>query len=102
MNRPRSLSLVVIAVFLAAVVTASAYPEALRNWLQEDGPAEWATFFAFLFAGAINIYVAYNYEESVWVNFKLFGLFGITFIFLLLQTLWLSRYMTESEQEDGE
>lgn len=55
----------------------------------------WVAFF--LFAGSANIYVAYNYEEPVWVNFKLFGLFGITFVFLLLQTLWLSRHMTDTD-----
>ncbi len=60
----------------------------------------WVGFF--IFAGAANIYVAYNFEESVWVNFKLFGLFGITFVFLLLQTFWLSRYMDDSEQKGGE
>ena len=26
--------------------------------------------------GALNLYVAYNFAESVWVNFKLFGLIG--------------------------
>lgn len=55
----------------------------------------WVGFF--VFSGAANIYVAYTYEEAVWVNFKLFGLFGITFVFLVLQTLWLSRHMTEPE-----
>ena len=55
----------------------------------------WVVFF--VFAGAANIYVAYNYEESVWVNFKLFGLFGITFVFLVLQTLWLSRHMPDPD-----
>ena len=59
----------------------------------------WVGFF--LFAGAANIYVAYSYEEATWVNFKLFGLFGITFVFLLLQTLWLSRHMTEPNKEDS-
>jgi len=60
----------------------------------------WVVFF--IFAGAANIYVAYSYAESTWVNFKLFGLFGITFVFLLLQTIWLSRFMTEGDQNDGE
>jgi len=58
----------------------------------------WVGFF--IFAGTANIYVAYRYEEAVWVNFKLFGLFGITFVFLVLQTLWLSRYITEPDEAD--
>jgi len=27
----------------------------------------------FLVAGALNLYVAFNFSESTWVNFKLFG-----------------------------
>ncbi len=56
----------------------------------------WVAFF--IFAGAVNIYVAYNYAEATWVNFKLFGLFGMTFVFLVLQSLWLSRYISEPDQ----
>ena len=56
----------------------------------------WVGFF--IFAGTANIYVAYSYEEAVWVNFKLFGLFGITFVFLVLQALWMSRHMTDPDK----
>jgi intracellular septation protein len=55
----------------------------------------WVAFF--IFAGALNIYVAYQFDEATWVNFKLFGLFGLTFVFLLLQSVWLSRFL-----EDGD
>jgi intracellular septation protein len=59
----------------------------------------WVGFF--IFAGFANIYVAYNYDEATWVNFKLFGLFGITFVFLVLQTLWLSRHMGDEAEEQS-
>lgn len=49
----------------------------------------WAAFF--LVSGTANIYVAYNFPEHVWVNFKLFGLLGLTVVFVLLQGAWLSR-----------
>jgi intracellular septation protein len=49
----------------------------------------WVAFFAV--SGAANIYVAYNFPENVWVNFKLFGLLGLTLVFVLLQAAWLSR-----------
>jgi intracellular septation protein len=49
----------------------------------------WVAFF--LASGAANLYVAYNFPEHVWVNFKLFGLLGLTFVFVLLQAAWLSR-----------
>jgi intracellular septation protein len=60
----------------------------------------WVVFF--IVAGCANIYVAYNYEEATWVNFKLFGLFGMTFVFLVLQTLWLSRHITDTPANDEE
>jgi intracellular septation protein len=64
-----------------------------RIWKQLN--LAWVGFF--IFAGAINIYVAYNYSEAIWVNFKLFGLFGLTFVFLVLQTLWLSHHTPQDE-----
>lgn len=51
----------------------------------------WVIFF--IISGVINLYVAYNYSEAFWVNFKLFGLFGITLVFMLLQGFYLSRHI---------
>ena len=49
----------------------------------------WVMFF--VLSGVANIYVAYNFPEKIWVNFKLFGLLGLTIVFVLLQSVWLSR-----------
>ncbi len=57
----------------------------------------WGTFF--LFSGLLNIYVAYSFSEEVWVNFKLFGLLGLTLIFVFAQALYLARFM---EQDDDQ
>ncbi len=51
----------------------------------------WVGFFIAM--GFANLYVAYNYAEATWVNFKLFGLMGLTFIFVLAQGLVLSRHV---------
>ncbi len=59
----------------------------------------WVVFF--IFEGALNIYVAKHYSESTWVNFKLFGLMGITLVFALLQGLWLSRQSGAFEPRAG-
>ena len=40
-------------------------------------------------AGTLNIYVAYNFSEPTWVNFKLFGLLGLTIVFLVIQSVWI-------------
>jgi len=56
----------------------------------------WVGFFAFM--GAANLYVAYNFSTDAWVNFKLFGGMGLMLVFVVLQALFLSRYMQEKEQ----
>lgn len=49
----------------------------------------WVGFF--IIAGALNIFVAYRFDEATWVNFKLFGLMGLTLLFALAQGLWIAR-----------
>ena len=58
----------------------------------------WVLFFAF--AGVLNLYVAYNYSEATWVNFKLFGMMGLTLVFVFGQAFYLSRYMTPDEENE--
>jgi intracellular septation protein len=62
----------------------------------------WAAFFVLM--GVLNLYVAYHFSESAWVNFKLFGGIGLMVVFVLLQGLYLSRYVEGDapvENEDG-
>lgn len=56
----------------------------------------WATLFLAL--GFLNLYVAFNYSQDTWVNFKLFGITGIMFVFIILQTFMLSKYITSEEK----
>ena len=59
----------------------------------------WVVFFAAM--GGINLYVAFNYSESTWVDFKLFGMLGLTFVFIIAQGLYMSRFMPKDmEKED--
>lgn len=55
----------------------------------------WSTFFIAM--GALNLYVAFNFAEETWVNFKLFGLMGLTLVFVLAQGFYLARYMQPEE-----
>ncbi len=57
----------------------------------------WAVFF--LVMGALNIYVAYNYDTDFWVNFKLFGGAGFTLLFVFFQALYLSKHVVEKNIE---
>jgi len=49
--------------------------------------ALWALWFAGL--AVLNLYVARNFAESVWVNFKVFGLTAAMMIFMVPQVIWL-------------
>lgn len=60
----------------------------------------WVAFFAG--AGLANLFVAYRFSEEVWVNFKLFGLLGLTLVFVFAQALYLARYMEERPETSGE
>jgi len=66
---------------------AIALPDAA--WLRLN--TAWVTFFFGM--GVLNLYVAYNYSEETWVNFKLFGFLGLTLAFMLAQGFYLARHM---------
>lgn len=51
----------------------------------------WAVFFIFL--GTLNIFIAYWYDDAVWVNFKTYGALGLSILFMIAQGIWLSRYI---------
>ena len=57
----------------------------------------WVAFF--LGVGLLNIYVAYNFSERFWVNFKIFGLLALTFVFILAQGFWIMSRNTDSKVE---
>jgi intracellular septation protein len=73
-----------------------ALPEAV--WLRLN--LAWVLFFVFL--GAANLFVAFNFSTETWVDFKLFGILGLTLLFVVLQALYLGRYVDAStEAGDG-
>jgi intracellular septation protein len=55
----------------------------------------WVAFFAVM--GGLNIYVAQNYSESTWVNFKLWGLTACMLVFILLQALFIARHARDEQ-----
>jgi intracellular septation protein len=59
----------------------------------------WVAFFAVM--GMLNIYVAYSFPEPFWVKFKVFGLMGLTFVFMIAQTLWLVSRMKDIEEPEA-
>jgi intracellular septation protein len=58
----------------------------------------WVVFFIAM--GALNLFVAYTFSEEAWVNFKLFGMLGLTVIFIVIQGIYLSRHIENTENND--
>ncbi len=56
----------------------------------------WIVFF--LFMGALNLAVVYfvtigQLTEGMWVKFKVFGTLALTLIFVVIQSIYISRFM---------
>ncbi|GAA4901012.1 septation protein A [Ferrimonas pelagia] len=60
----------------------------------------WAAFF--IGCAGLNLYVAFTMAQETWVNFKVFGLMGMTFGFLILTIVYLYRHMPKEEEETKE
>ncbi|MBR9866683.1 MAG: septation protein A [Oceanospirillales bacterium] len=58
----------------------------------------WIIFYLIL--GAVNLYVAYTMSEETWVNFKLFGMLGLTLVFILLQGFYISKHIKPDNNEN--
>jgi intracellular septation protein len=58
----------------------------------------WMVFFALV--GVLNLvmaFIVFKGDTGAWVSFKLFGVTGIFFAFIVIQTLMLSKYIQEQE-----
>ena len=73
-----------------------------RVWNQLN--MAWVMFF--LVAGIANMIVApeidplgFQFSEDTWVDFKLFGLMGMTLVFVIAQAFYLAKYMPNTDEE---
>jgi intracellular septation protein len=66
---------------------------ARNTWSQLN--LAWSIFF--LLMGALNLYVAFQFSEDTWVNFKLFGTTALLVVFVIAQGFWLSKHMEEEK-----
>jgi intracellular septation protein len=75
---------------LARRMLEGVFPEPLtvpaRTWQAINGI--WTAWFALL--AVLNIYIARNFPENVWVNFKVFGITIAMMLFMVPQVLWLN------------
>jgi intracellular septation protein len=60
--------------------------------------AGWIAFFFAL--GALNLFVAYNFSEDIWVKFKVFGALVLTLVLIVLQVWTLMPYARQEDPEE--
>lgn len=55
----------------------------------------WVGFFAVM--GVLNLWVAFTFSTSTWVNFKLFGGLGLMLVFVLVQAVYLNKHIKQPD-----
>ena len=96
--KPTIVSLITAAVFLVSqFVGQKTLVERAFTGSVQVAPAvwrrlnlAWVAFFTGL--AALNHYVAANFSMDIWVDFKLFGILGLTVVFALAQGYYLMRH----------
>ncbi len=101
--KPTVLNWVIALVFLGSQwigkqtivqrMLESAADLAPEQWIKLN--LIWVAFFTTI--GAVNLFVAYNFSEEFWVNFKLFGMLGLTLAFVVIQSFWLMHAMRKKD-----
>ena len=56
-----------------------------RQWSRLN--MAWTAFFASV--GVLNLYVAFNFSIEFWGTFKALGLFGLSLVFIVSQSIWI-------------
>jgi intracellular septation protein len=96
--KPTAINWIFATVFLCSHLTKTTIIQRLmqqnislpRNIWQRLN-FSWVVFF--FLTGLANIYVVYHFDTNTWVNFKLFGLLGLTILFVILQAIFLAKHV---------
>lgn len=56
----------------------------------------------FTVVGALNLFVAYQYEEAFWVSYKLYSSIGFTVVLMLLTIVIVAPHLREQDTVDGD
>jgi len=108
--KPTVLNWVIALVFLASQwIGEKPIVQRMMGHAAELAPPQWRTLnfmwvAFFIVSGLVNIYVAYSFSEAFWVKFKLFGMLGLTLVFVIAQSIWLAAVMKKPDelQNDAE
>ena len=100
--KPTAINWLFAAVFLGSqfIGKKPLVERMMGHALEIDDPQVWrrlnyAWIGFFIFSGIANLLVAFNFSEEIWVDFKLFGLMGLTLIFVIGQSFYLARFLPQ-------
>lgn len=82
---------------LIAVMLSSKIQLPDRVWRKLN--LSWVIFF--IIVGIANIVVAYHFSTNTWVNFKLFGVLGLTIVFIIIQSCYLAKHIHPDQLKHG-
>ncbi len=94
--KPTVLNWLIAIVFLGSQwIGEKTIVQRMLGNAAELSPAQWLRLnhiwvVFFIIVGGVNLYVAYNFSEAFWVKFKLFGMLGLTLVFVIIQSIWLT------------
>jgi len=71
----------------------------LPNLVWKKLNISWGLFFGIM--GFLNLYVVYHFSTNAWVNFKLFGMLGLTLAFVIIQALYLSKHIKPDHEQSN-
>lgn len=106
--KPTVLNWAIALVFLGSQwIGEKTIVQRMLGSAAELGPGQWVRLNQiwvgfFIFVGAINLFVAYNFSEAFWVKFKLFGMLGITLVFVIIQSIWLTVVAQKNASASGD
>ena len=92
--KPTVLNWAMAAALLGSHFASRTLPERMLGNQLTLPAAVWSRLnlgwaLGFFVAGALNLYVARNYSEAFWVNYKLIGGFGITLLYMVISIGYL-------------
>ena len=103
-----SLTLLASRYFMGKNLVKQAFSSVLNNATETDQAVNvpeslwdklnllWIAITAAI--AALNLYIAYHFSLDFWVNFKVFGLTGITFISIFASIIMLYKYLPDEDE----
>lgn len=102
--KPTIIQVIFGTVLISGLLTKRLFLKSLMGavWhITDEGWRVLTVRFAlyFFLMGALNEVIWRTQSTDVWVNFKVFGLMGLTFVFIIIQLPLLKRYAIEDPRQ---